>query len=100
MRVFGTNLKEWSAANGVDPVNAKQAATGGWNGPKAKVLRAKMVETIGYELFATLYAQRVARDQAALRERRASRSRDGRASVEGHSRSAGQFSSNQLITRS
>lgn len=62
LRVYGTNLKEWSAARGVDPANAKMAAVGGWNGPKARALRADMVNTVGPDLFATLYASRMARE--------------------------------------
>ncbi|MBC2834693.1 hypothetical protein [Paragemmobacter straminiformis] len=63
LRVFGTNLKEWSAAHGVDPTNAKLAATGGWNGPKARELRAQMIAEIGPDLFALLYRSRMTREQ-------------------------------------
>ena len=42
------------------PNNAKQAATGNWNGPKAKLLRDKMVETVGEDLFAKIYDSRMA----------------------------------------
>lgn len=62
LRVFGTNLKDWAALHGVDPGNAKNAATGSWNGPKAQLLRQKMVERVGEETFRHLYAQRMAQE--------------------------------------
>ncbi len=62
LRVFGTNLKDWSALQGVDPNNAKMAATGGWNGPKARELRDKMVQMVGEQTFRQLYAQRMSRE--------------------------------------
>jgi hypothetical protein len=65
LRIFGTNLKDWSAANGVDPNNAKMAATGGWNGPKARALRARMIETVGEDTFQRLYVERLRREQRA-----------------------------------
>lgn len=54
LRVQGTNLKDWSAARGIDPANAKGAAHGSWNGPKARALRQDMVDTVGEETFARL----------------------------------------------
>lgn len=63
LRVLGTDLKDWSEANGVLPNNAKFAATGGWNGPKAKLLRDKMIATIGEDVFIRLYRDRMAREE-------------------------------------
>lgn len=60
LRVIGTNLKDWCKPHGVTATNAKSAATGGWNGPKARVLREKMIETVGAETFARLYRERMA----------------------------------------
>lgn len=60
LRVLGTNVKEWSVPHGVSANNAKLAATGGWNGPKARALRQKMIETVGEETFARLYRERMA----------------------------------------
>jgi hypothetical protein len=60
LRVLGTNLKDWCEPLGMNPTNAKLAATGGWNGPKARVLRQKMIETVGEETFARLYRERMA----------------------------------------
>lgn len=63
LRIFGTNLKEWSAEHGVEANNAKMAATGGWNGPKARALRQKMIERVGEDTFRHLYAQRMAQEE-------------------------------------
>lgn len=60
LRVIDTNLREWSEAHGVASTNTKLAATGGWNGPKAKILRKKMIETVGEDTFARLYRERMA----------------------------------------
>ncbi len=46
----------------MDPNNAKFAATGGWNGPKAKLLREKMIETVGEDIFRKLYRDRLQRE--------------------------------------
>lgn len=62
LRIFDTNLKDWSALHGVEANNAKMAATGSWNGPKARILRQKMVDHIGEETFRNLYGQRMARE--------------------------------------
>jgi hypothetical protein len=64
LRVLGSNLKDWSAENSVLPTNVKAAATGAWNGPAAKALRQKMIETVGTETFARLYAERMRREAA------------------------------------
>lgn len=63
LMVFGTNLKDWSALHGVEPNNAKMAATGSWNGPKARELRQKMVDRVGEATFRHLYSQRMAQEQ-------------------------------------
>lgn len=63
LRIFGTNLKDWSATQGVEANNAKMAATGSWNGPKARVLRQKMVDHIGEDTFRDLYSQRMVQEQ-------------------------------------
>lgn len=63
LRIFGTNLKDWSALHGVEANNAKMAAVGAWNGPKARILRQKMVDHIGEETFRNLYGQRMAQEQ-------------------------------------
>jgi hypothetical protein len=65
LRIFGTNLKDWSATQGVDPNNAKMAATGSWNGPKARILRAAMVDLVGEETFNRLYQERLRREAKA-----------------------------------
>lgn len=65
LRIFGTNLKDWSATKGVEPNNAKMAATGSWNGPKAKALRAEMVALVGEETFHRLYQERLRREAKA-----------------------------------
>jgi len=39
------------------------AATGSWNGPKAKMLRQKMIDRIGEETFRNLDEQRMAQEQ-------------------------------------
>lgn len=64
LRVLGSNLKDWSAENDVAPTNAKAAAHGSWNGPMAKALRQKMVDTVGADTFARLYAERMRRKAA------------------------------------
>lgn len=64
LRVLGSNLKDWSAENAVLPTNVKAAATGAWNGPAAKLLRQKMIETVGIETFSRLYAERMRREAA------------------------------------
>ncbi|MDA3857270.1 MAG: hypothetical protein PF480_03300 [Roseovarius sp.] len=62
LRVIGTNLKDWCAPHGVTATNAKSAATGGWNGPKARALREKMIAEVGEETFLRLYADRMQRE--------------------------------------
>ncbi|MDQ7775197.1 MAG: hypothetical protein Q4615_04410 [Paracoccus aminovorans] len=64
LRVIGTNLRDWCAPHGVTPTNAKSAATGAWNGPKAKALRQKMIDEVGQETFTHLYAERIRREVA------------------------------------
>ena len=64
LRVIGTNLKDWCAPHGVTATNAKSAATGGWNGAKARALRQKMIEEVGEETFRRLYAERMKREAA------------------------------------
>lgn len=59
LRVFGTSLREWCIPHGVTPTNAKSAATGAWNGPKAKALRQKMIDEVGEETFQHLYPRLV-----------------------------------------
>lgn len=63
LRILGTNLKEWAALQGYDANNAKMAATGSWNGPKAKELRQKMIERVGEDTFRQLYQQRMAQEE-------------------------------------
>lgn len=63
LRIFGTNLKEWAALHGVDANNAKMAAVGHWNGPKARILRQKMIDRVGEETFRNLYQQRMAQEE-------------------------------------
>lgn len=64
LRVIGTNLKDWCAPHGVTATNAKSAATGAWNGAKARALRQKMIEEVGEETFCRLYAERMNREAA------------------------------------
>lgn len=63
LRIFGTNLKDWSALHGVEPNNAKMAAVGAWNGPKARILRQKMIDRVGEDTFRHLYQQRMAQEE-------------------------------------
>jgi hypothetical protein len=65
LRVIGTNLKDWCVPHGVTSTNAKSAATGGWNGPKARRLREKMIAEVGEETFQRLYDERMRREDAA-----------------------------------
>ncbi len=64
LRMMGVNLTEWCAPHGVRATNAKLAATGGWNGPKARALRQKMIDEVGVDTFARLYAERMRREVA------------------------------------
>ncbi|MWP38075.1 MULTISPECIES: hypothetical protein [Cereibacter] len=64
LRVLGTNLKDWCAPHGVAATNAKSAATGAWNGAKARALRQKMIDEVGEETFRRLYADRMRREAA------------------------------------
>lgn len=64
LRVIGTNLKDWCAPRGVTATNAKSAATGGWNGAKARALRQDMIAEVGEETFLRLYAERMRREAA------------------------------------
>lgn len=64
LRVIGTNLKEWCVPQGVTATNAKLAATGGWNGPKARELRQKMIDEVGADTFQRLYVERMRREAA------------------------------------
>ncbi|MES2434217.1 MAG: hypothetical protein V4586_10370 [Pseudomonadota bacterium] len=64
LRAIGTNLKDWCVPYNVTATNAKSAATGGWNGTKARALRQKMIETVGEETFLRLYADRMRREAA------------------------------------
>lgn len=64
LRVMGTNLKDWAAHQNVTPTNAKAAAHGAWNGPKARDLRQIMIDTVGAETFQRLYAERMRREAA------------------------------------
>lgn len=64
LRVMGTNLKEWCKPHEVSANNAKNAATGAWNGAKARVLRQKMIDEVGEATFLNLYMARLRRDAA------------------------------------
>ena len=64
LRVVGTNHKDWCAPRRVTPTNAKSAATGGWNGAKARALRQDMIDEVGEETFRRLYAERMRREEA------------------------------------
>ncbi|WP_323036214.1 hypothetical protein [Pararhodobacter sp.] len=64
LRVMGTNLTDWCVPHAVRATNAKLAATGGWNGVKARALRQKMIDEVGEETFARLYAERMRREVA------------------------------------
>jgi hypothetical protein len=64
LRAMGTNLKEWCVPYGVTGTNAKAAATGAWNGPKARELRERMIDTVGRETFETLYEDRIKQEAA------------------------------------
>ena len=45
----GTSLSKWCKKNDVARSNVVSALTGSWNGPKAKVLRAKVIQASGIE---------------------------------------------------
>ena len=64
LRVIGTNLKDWCVQHNVHATNAKGAATGGWNGPKARALRQEMINEVGEETFRRLYSERMLREVA------------------------------------
>ena len=63
LMIYGTNLKEWAALHGYEANNAKMAAVGAWNGPKAKELRQKMIDRVGEDTFRHLYQQRMAQEE-------------------------------------
>jgi hypothetical protein len=64
LRVIGTNLKDWCEPHRVTATNAKSAATGAWNGTKARALRQKMIEEVGEDTFLRLYDERMKREAA------------------------------------
>lgn len=64
MKAQGLSLSEWAASQGMAPSNVKSAATGSFNGPKAKAMREKMIEAVGEELFRTLYELRLKNEEA------------------------------------
>ena len=43
----GTTLSRWCRENGVRRQNAQQALIGSWDGPKARVLRHRLIEASG-----------------------------------------------------
>ncbi|MDC5755208.1 hypothetical protein OPW41_08815 [Vibrio europaeus] len=43
----GSSLSSWCKENNVARSNVVAALTGSWNGPKAKILRAKVIEAAG-----------------------------------------------------
>jgi len=46
----GTSLSAWCLEQGIHCSNAKQCLTGNWNGPKAKLLRSKLIKESGIEI--------------------------------------------------
>ncbi|WP_299072803.1 hypothetical protein [uncultured Paraglaciecola sp.] len=46
----GSSLTEWCKKQGVNYQNATQCLTGSWDGPKAKVLRNKMIADSGIKV--------------------------------------------------
>lgn len=46
----GISFSEWCRKNKVTPSNAKAALIGSWDGPKARVLRTKLIKESGIEL--------------------------------------------------
>lgn len=40
----GTSYSAWCRANGILRSSATQALTGAWNGPKARILRARIIK--------------------------------------------------------
>ncbi|MFV8386141.1 hypothetical protein ACNO5E_18765 [Vibrio parahaemolyticus] len=46
----GISFSEWCRNNSVTPSNAKAALIGAWDGPKAKLLRTKLIEESGVYL--------------------------------------------------
>jgi len=45
--VRGTSMSAWCRENGVARQNARLSLLGGWDGPKGKALRARIVEAAG-----------------------------------------------------
>ncbi|MDN3701601.1 MULTISPECIES: hypothetical protein [Vibrio] len=43
----GTSFSKWCHNNSVTPSNARAALIGSWDGPKAKMLRAKLIQESG-----------------------------------------------------
>jgi hypothetical protein len=46
----GLTLSEWCKSQKVNPQNALACLVGTWNGPKALILRKKLIEAAGLEL--------------------------------------------------
>lgn len=45
----GTTLGRWCREQGVADQNARLALLGGWNGPKGKAMRARLIRASGLE---------------------------------------------------
>lgn len=45
----GSSLHRWCLENGVDTSNARLALSGRWDGPKARLLRSRLLSEAGVE---------------------------------------------------
>lgn len=43
----GTSLGKWCRENRINPQNARVALLGGWNGPKGRALRERIIRAAG-----------------------------------------------------
>ena len=54
----GSSLSQWCKAKGMNTQNALSCLTGTWDGPKAKTLRAEIIEASGIAESLTLQPMR------------------------------------------
>ncbi|EPX78121.1 hypothetical protein [Salipiger mucosus] len=63
MRALGSSSREFADRHGVNFQNIRGYSTGWSNGPKAQLMRDAMIEEIGPDLFAALYAKRLEQER-------------------------------------
>lgn len=64
MKAQGLSVQDFASARGIQPSNLKVMATGASNGPKSKRIREEMVQTVGEDVFRTLYELRLRNEEA------------------------------------